>query len=117
MILVRVEYFEYVLYHDAGLKALNQVKVDFLSHSQAARVVLSRQTETVNFQGLTVGISCTVSEWQLSSLAQICSSWPRVPSPFWNASTSSLGTEIHDHIGRTILKARNGWNFYTVSPL
>jgi len=60
-----------------NLKALNQVKVDFLSHS--ARVVLSRQTETVNCPELTVGISCKVSEWQLSSLAQICSSWP--PSP------------------------------------
>ena len=60
-----------------NLKALNQVKVDFLSHS--ARVVLSRPTETVNCPELTVGISCTVSEWQLSSLAQICSSWP--PSP------------------------------------
>lgn len=60
-----------------NLKALDQVKVDFLSHS--ARVVLSRQTETVNCPELTVGISCKVSEWQLSSLAQICSSWPPTP--------------------------------------
>ena len=61
-----------------NLKALNQVKVDFLSHS-ARVVLLSPQTETLNCPELTVGVSCKVSEWQLSSLAQICSSWP--PSP------------------------------------
>ena len=52
------------------LNTINQATVVFLNDMVA--IILSQKTETVNHTGLSVAISCTQSDWQLSSLAQIC---------------------------------------------
>ena len=57
-----------------GLNIINQATVAFFHNEVVIR--LSQKTETadhtVDYTALSVAISCTQSDWQLSSLAQIC---------------------------------------------
>ena len=65
------------------LDTINQATVVFYDYEVVIR--LSQKTETVshtvNHTGFSMAISCTQSDWQLSSLAQVCiSSLPRLPT-------------------------------------
>ena len=54
------------------LKALNQADIVFSENTVG--VILPGSTYKYNRAGLTLGISCRQTDWQLSSLAQTCSS-------------------------------------------
>ena len=62
---------------------------------------------------LSLTISCRQSDWQLSSLAQVCSSF--LFSPL-NTSTSGRKQILHC-LGKTTSRLANGWNFYINLPL
>ncbi|KAI0290670.1 hypothetical protein BC826DRAFT_1025567, partial [Russula brevipes] len=53
-------------------KAINRAYVTFLSHS--VEVIFASKRGTADDLMLKLGVSCRESDWQLSSLAQICSS-------------------------------------------
>ena len=61
---------------------------------------------------LELGISCATSDWQLSSLAQICAlSLPR--SLLWNA-LEYTGVHPRDPNGKTTWRTDNGRSFFPV---
>ena len=69
-------------------------------------------SQTSDYGVLSVEIPCMSSEWQLSSLEQICtSSLP--PLPHWKTSTFPK-IDIGDHVGKTMLKTRYGWILYVL---
>jgi len=58
--------------HAEKFKELSQADIVFYDHS--VKVTLSPQTITDDHRWLTLEILCTESDWQLSSLTQVCSS-------------------------------------------
>ena len=52
------------------LNTINQATGNFYHNEVVVR--LTQKTETVNHTGLSIAISCTQSDWQLSALTQIC---------------------------------------------
>ena len=93
------------------LQALDEAQVVF---SDRLVEITSRQTLSRSFA---LGISCRQSDWQLSSLAQVCrSSFPEFLIPTWNASSFARMNMI-DRVGKTISKTANGWRFYIHLPL
>jgi len=52
------------------LRALEKGHIAFSSHEILAKF----PSQTSNYRGLSVGVACTASEWQLSSLEQVCTS-------------------------------------------
>jgi hypothetical protein len=72
-------------------KVLHQAEIHF--YSQFAWVRLYPFEKTVGDPTFTFYISCTQSEWQLSSLAEVCCSFS---SPFGLSSLERLDILVHD---------------------
>ena len=82
--IVRLKFFNQLIFNTSRLpqfvdhanhfKTLNHAHVVFSRHSVEAR--LSSQPGTVDRAILAMGVSCGASDWQLSSLAQVCGSLP-----------------------------------------
>jgi len=64
-------------------------RADIFFTRSSTNFILSQREWMTDHRILQVGISCSVSEWQFSSLAQFCST--SLPSQ-WNASTSTRMT-------------------------
>jgi hypothetical protein len=65
--------------------------------------------------GLVLTIRCKASDWQLSSLTQVCD--PPFVSLF-NLERLEIREDSyhHDHIGKRMWRTSNGWNFYIHLP-
>jgi hypothetical protein len=77
---VRITFFNQIIFdisqvsrfmeHTKNLKAFNHADIVFSSHSVEVKLYL--RSGTIDRTILSMGISCGVSDWQLSALAQIC---------------------------------------------
>jgi len=82
------------------LRAPEEGRITFLPES----IFVEFLSQTSDYGLLWVAIPCTASEWQLSSLEQICTS-TCLPFPRWKTCTSSAR---YYQVGKTMLKTRYG---------
>lgn len=98
------------IYRTENLKAPHRAEMSF--SSLYIKVELFRREEGVDHKVLDLSISCSVPDWPLSSLAQICGS---LLAPL--SALEHLDIYKGPYNGRMTWKTPNGWNFSTLSPL
>ncbi len=90
-------------------KAINDARIVF--KDRAVQVSLPLTSGMSPDETLSLGISCRESDWQLSSLAQVCTSSSFLFSSVEHLYISEI--DIGHLTGKTIPRALNGWNYYS----